>query len=608
MKKNHFSFVINYCLSLIMFCTCSLEAWAVKADPTPANILQSDGTRLTVIGHGNSDNHWYTTLDGVFLVHQGTDFFVAELTPDGRLTSTAQLAHEAGQRTNEERLIIEKQRKQLAPMRRSTFAPRPSSDKPRHEPIRDKSTYIPHVGSPRVPVILAQFQDVKFIDEDPVPVFQQFLNAPGKIDTEVGNGTVAQNYGSVARYFTEMSFGAFTPEFDVYGPVTLSKELGYYGEGSYDNMRAFVPEVCQLADNDIDFSLYDANNDDLVDLIYIIYAGYSESITGNSTECIWPKSSTMPGIVVDGKSIYRFGAHSERNGYPGDDWEEKNGMARIGGIGLFCHEFSHCMGLPDIYPTHSRAQDVGNPSMEYWDLMDGGEYTQNGYYPTEYTAWEREACGWMKLDTLTASGEYSLLPLGTEGAKAYRIMNDEDATCHEYLFLQNIQAVGFNKRLAQVLGHGMLVTHVDYDAIAFTLESNSVNNSVGHSRMTFVPADDEYISYYLVGDTYSQNEYILSHRGDPFPGTTNRTELTSFPFYTGECSKSLTEISEDEATGVINFTYTDPHSGIRQYDIVQPSSPNSQYIYDLSGRKVGTLQNQPVRRGIYIVGGKKVVY
>ena len=106
MKKNHFSFVINYCLSLIMFCTCSLEAWAVKADPTPANILQSDGTRLTVIGHGNSDNHWYTTLDGVFLVHQGTDFFVAELTLDGRLTSTAQLAHEAGQRTNEERLAM----------------------------------------------------------------------------------------------------------------------------------------------------------------------------------------------------------------------------------------------------------------------------------------------------------------------------------------------------------------------------------------------------------------------------------------------------------------------------------------------------------------------
>ena len=583
---------------ILVFCAIAVNVLAVKVDPRPTTIVQSDGSRLTVVGRGNCEVHWYTTLDGVLLYHEGNDFYIAELTASGQLLPTPQLAHEPGQRTVDEKTVIAHQQRMAA-----RFSSPPMLS-PRHEPLKDNSTYFPHVGSPRVLVILAQFQDVMFIDEDPIPVFEQYLNAE-EIDKKIGNRTVSLNYGSVMRYFEDMSDGAFTPQFDIYGPVTLSHELKYYGEGSNDQMSLFVPETCQLADEaGVDFSQYDANNDGLVDLVYIIYAGYSESITGNSSDCIWPKSGTLSGGVYDGVGVYRFGVHSELNGYPDDSWEKKNGMKRINGIGLFCHEFSHCMGLPDIYPTNSRAQDAGNPSMEYWDVMDGGEYTQNGYYPTEYTAWERETMGWMQMDTLTVDGNYELAPLGTENknAKAFRIMNENDPSGHEYVFLQNVQPVGFNQRIGQVLGHGLLITHVDYDKIAFSLESNSVNNNVGHSRMTIVPADDEYISYYMVDDSSeSQSQYILSHKGDPFPGSTGRTEISSFPFYTGTSPKSLLAISEDATTGLISFTFNATESAIRS--VMDVPADTRREVYDISGRRV----INPIRKGVYIIGGRKVV-
>lgn len=71
------------------------------------------------------------------------------------------------------------------------------------------------------------------------------------------------------------------------------------------------------------------------------------------------------------------------------------------------------MGLPDIYPqAGSVAEQCINQNMDYWDIMDAGEYTYNGYRPTEYTAWERERLGWLKIDTLSAPADIELAAIG----------------------------------------------------------------------------------------------------------------------------------------------------------------------------------------------------
>ena len=580
----------------------SMPFWAIKVQPGATVVSQSDGTQLTIVGHGNCNVHWYTTTDGVLLSHQGFDYFVAHVDEQGQLQPTKQLAHEQPLRSDAEKALICTQDK----YRFVSTITRELQTSARREPVKDSPTYFPHTGSPRAIVILAQFQDSVFIDEDPKPVFEQYLNAEGTIDRNIGNGTVYRNHGSVSRYFNEMSNGLFIPQFDIYGPVTLSHGLKYYGEDN-DNISRLVSESCQLAhDAGLDFSQYDANSDGYVDLVYIIYAGYAECITGNSSDCIWPCSGTVSGGTYDGKQVLRYGVHAERNGYPGA-WP----TPRIGGIGLFCHEFSHCMGLPDIYPTSIDAQNALNPSMEYWDLMDGGEFVQNGYYPTEYSAWEREAFNWMQIDTLVHSGSYELAPLGTEGGKAYRILNENDPTKKEYLILQNIQAIGFNRILGEKLGHGMLVSHVEYDKNAFSLDGNSVNNVVGHPRYTFIPADNEYISSYsITGNTPEErneqmNEYMLSHAGDPFPGSTQNHDLTPITFYTGNSVKQILDINEDTSTGLVSFTYSDPNfpSSITVLDA--PSAADGQY-YSVDGRRMGNDKSK-LKSGIYIVNGHKAV-
>lgn len=211
------------------------------------------------------------------------------------------------------------------------------------------------------------------------------------------------NYGSVREYFKHCSLGKFVPQFDVVGPVTLSQHFAYYGKNrSEDDIDIhcdqMLGEACSLVDDQVDFSQYDADGDGCVDLVYVIYAGYSESISGNSDDCLWPKSGATlfyrydqngnpaGNLECDGMSFSRYGINNELNGTPKDT---QDGKYLLNGIGLFCHEFSHTMGLPDHYPVSGSSTYADNQSPEYWDLMDAGEYTQDGYCPTPYTPWER---------------------------------------------------------------------------------------------------------------------------------------------------------------------------------------------------------------------------
>ncbi|MDD7318509.1 MAG: M6 family metalloprotease domain-containing protein [Prevotella sp.] len=543
---------IAFILASLLF---SLSLWAAKVHPEPAVITQSDGTKITIYAYGNEHYGWYTTADGVLLYREGFNYYVAHTDAEGNLLPTNQLAHEISLRSEAEKELARKQNRTL-------FYATMEKEMARHaqhkEPIEYNSTLFPHNGSPRAIVILAEFTDSVFKDDNPKRVFEEYLNAE-VIDNTVGNKTVGKNYGSVRRYFEDMSFGKFLPQFDIYGPVKLSKELKYYGEGRRDHMDRLFPEVCQLADEEIDFSQYDANGDGYIDLVYIICAGYSESWGQNSSDCIWPKSGGFNFGTYDGKKGFRYGVHTELNAFPGAFKNQGLDYA-INGIGLFCHEFSHCMGLPDFYPVSAAAQTVANPGMEYWDIMDGGEYLKNGYSPTEYTAWEREAMGWFAIDELTAA-DMGSVALGNinGGGKAYRIKNDADQTDNEYLVLQYIEKAGWNKPL---YGHGMLVTHVDYDAAAFSLTSNSVNNTVGHPRYTIIPADGEYISSYDKSRT--RDEYIASMRTDLFPST-GFNELYSIPWYTGnDTKKPLLNIKEnmEAAADKLTFDYILPYDTI----------------------------------------------
>ena len=582
-----------------------INVYAVRAYPLPIISQQSDGSSLTIIGHGDEDFHYVTTLDGVLLIREGNDWMVAVIGTNGELISSGLLAHNSDQRGSEEWNLASRQdMKRFTQMNEK----RRRVNKMRREPIETSPNLFPHRGSPRAVVILAEFSDVKFSFTDPLPSFDPYLNSMSRLE-DLGNGE-SSNVCSVRKYFNEISFGQFTPVFDVYGPVELPYPLKTYGgtnsKGSDENMKLLFQDACSLMDSSIDFSQYDANEDGKVDLTIIIYAGYSQSMTGNSAECIWPKSGTVSGGIYDGKQISRYMVSAELNGFPGSYGAAP--FERINGIGVFCHEFSHCMGLPDFYPTNASLK-ADNQGMEYWSLMDSGCYIKNGNSPCAYTAWEREAMGWMTIPTLDTAAwvnEVELKPIDN-GGTAYRILNDNDETGQEYLIVENIQNMGLNYSQR---GHGMLMYHINYDPAKFSVSSNSVNNEVGKPRMTVVPADNLLFAQYNIGKiidgkSITNRDFYAQLAGDPFPGTSYLTEcsdntgLVNFAPYTGEMwNKAFQNIVEHD-DGIITFSYLSNNSDNIK-TIVTTNENNKGYIYNITGQRVGQDY-----KGIVICNGRK---
>lgn len=586
----------------------STASWAVKAYPEPVVVTQSDGTQLTVIGYGDEDFHWFTTDDGVLLAQQGRDFFVADIDENGQMRASAQLAHNVADRREAEKQLIAKQKPRREAFFKHATTQRRAAAKRRISIGNASPAYFPHMGEPRAMVILVEFSDVKFLCEDPMASFSDYLNLEGRGVIPNRGLYEYRNYGSVQQYFTDMSDGLFRPQFDIFGPVTLPKASGYYGKdqgNSKDiNLNELVKEACKAIDDTVDFAQYDSNGDGYVDLVYIIYAGYSQSITGNSSDCIWPKSGTGSFGKYDGKNVSRYGVNNELNLTASSD------IKAINGIGLFCHEFSHTLGLPDVYPTTTAAQAVDNQALEYWDLMDNGEYTDMGYVPTPYTPWEKEVMGWAEIEELTDTAQITL----TED-KFYKITSESN---NEYLILHNFQ----NKRWAQgvvtstLKCHGLLVYRIDYTNdrdVEFPSVNlgDAPNNKVGKPAITLAAADGLIISSYrtygndeskkTAQKPYSTEEYRQSHAGDPYPGTSNVTELLSVQMNRCTIEKPIYNIREEN--GLIYFDYLKDFvaTGIEGVSLNQSATDR---IFDLQGRQ---MAEKDLKKGIYIKNGKKFV-
>ena len=607
----------------------AMTAGAVKMKPGINIIKQADGTTITVRAYGDEDLSYFLASDGTLLYQEGTNFYIAGVKADGTLYSTGVLAHEPSMRTIKEISAIKAQNAKAFYNSMETQA---KANKVRREPMTPDNSLLPSLGKHKIPVILVEFSDVEFSVENPKATFDKYLNGKELFNKET-DPEMGQNYASVAKYFKDMSFGKFEPEFEVYGPVNLGKPLATYGAGysSEENMGLLLTDACTAVDDEVDFTQYDSNDDGNIDLIYIIYAGFSQSIAGNSTDCIHPKSGYLSlAKSFDGMDVKRYGVNNELNGTPAD---QANGPI-INGIGLFCHEFSHCMGLPDLYPkSGSIAEACINQNMDYWSLMDAGEYTANGYRPTAYTAWERERLGWMEIGTLTGPSNVELKSLD-EGGAAFRIYNDKDETSHEYYIVENVQNNGWNKNL---FGNGLMVTHVDYLSSQFSLGGCKVNNTAGHPRMHVMAADGMFVPEYFLGSTiedsyitflkehnadlvakyggqvFSIEDYKAEAAGDLFPGTSNATSLTddSQPMkawtYNGETmGKPITDITNDTEKGIVSFKFMgggEPVDGINEVTV---NKTTDSHVYSISGTYMGNDINS-LPKGIYIRNGKKVI-
>ena len=456
--------------------------------------------------------------------------------------------------------------------------------------------YFPHTGSPKALVILAEFQDTTFTIQDTKNVFTNYLMNEGHFtDSRYGQN---QNYKGVRGYFKDCSYGKFTPEFDVVGPIKLPKKHAIYGAGN-DRMDLLLADACAAVDDLVDFTKYDANNDGIVDLVYIIYAGHSANYRNNKVSNIWPKSGTVTiSDTFDGKSIRRYGVSNELNG---SDKTSKNNK-KINGIGLFCHEFSHTLGLPDIYAYHTDAENQDDQGMEFWDLMDGGTGVRGGRVPASYLAWEREVMGWMNIDELKKDSSIENLKSIDNGGKAYKIVNPNNS--NEYIVLQSMQKGAWNQGWGDgTYGKGLLAYRVSYPYNKVNV-FDFPNNVKGKPRVIPIPADGKILAAANAGG--SLNTYIQQLNGDLYPYN-GINKIDKFKMYDDTILKwSIFDIIENDAERQVSFKFKNNEpTAIQSLSIVERTTSDNR-IYTLDGRYVGT-DASILPHGIYIQNNKKFV-
>lgn len=476
--------------------------------------------------------------------------------------------------------------------------------------ISTQKNYVPHTGTITIPVVLVNFKDVKFKINEPKKAFEQLFNIDKQAD--LGNGN-HHNYGSVAKYFRDMSNGTFTPNFKVYDPVTLDKPETYYGGKNEDNNkdenpRQLVKDALKLIEKQItkdDIKSF-CSDGKTVDCVYVVYAGLGQNDGGAGTT-VWANTWTTDGATLGGKSVSSYTMSPELSSMKLDDngkFNNKGTIPAVSGIGVICHEFSHALGLPDFYPTAESAY-VDNQEMEYWDLMDGGEYTYYGYRPTAYTAFEKEQMEWpVDIKTLDSDASVTMQTSTEQGGKAYKIVNPDYQ--NEYLMLECIQRKGWNKYL---FGNGLLVYHVCLPNEPL-YSGTRLNNAPGYPGMAVVPADGACLSSYIKAN---ENDYINSHYGDLFGQ--NVTELSdtnkqpNFCWYNAakteklDTNKAIKNVKYDK--GVLTFDYVnDVASGILPvWDNRQNADGK---VYSINGTFLGyDLSTLP--HGIYIMNGQKIV-
>lgn len=567
-------------ITTLLAAATAAAAYAVPAKPGVRTIEQPDGTTLEVILVGDEFRHMYLTADSLPLV-KGADgvFEYATLDADGNVVSTGvRASSHTGRRPASERSLVSRldadatirARLSRTSVRRQHVAARRSIAQSGMGVFDDS---FPREGDVKALVLLVNYKDVKFKTPNPHEYFSAMLMEEGFSQYK---GT-----GSARDYFVENSNGRFRPEFDCYGPVELPKNRSYYGANN-SNDEDVAPEdmiihAVQLLDAEVDFSQYDTNGDGFVDNVYVFYAGEGENVEGVTENAVWPHSYNIyygAGKVcqADGVKFDYYACSNEWDGSKPD------------GIGTFVHEFSHVLGLPDLYDVYYENATSVTPGE--WDLLDSGSYNNDSRTPPAYSAYERNALGWNEPVVLDGPASVSLEHI-LYSNQSYLIPTEKTT---EFFLLENRQNTGWDKYLP---GHGMLVWHIDFDETVWY--KNEVNTNRSHQYVDIVEAGGS-----------ANNGSARTLAAYPFPGTKSKTSFTSSttPALKSWAKKAInlpiTDIKENN--GVITFEVAGGNSGITDAAADGPSlradglslryngvSGDIVRVYDLAGRMVAAV-------------------
>lgn len=572
-----------------------LFAFGAAANAVPAKKLQkvitlTNGTQVSVELRGDEYLSWWEDTDGTAYRTTAADDTVFEA-----FDLEAQKPAAAARRARAEQGRVAR----LARVKNSLKG---ADDKMRGL----GGDHITYKGVKKGLVVLVDFKNKKFADGHDLEYYKNVINGKDFSDEEEGY------VGSVRDYFLAQSNGQFELDFDVVGPVTMSKNYGYYGnDGAYqkdEKVYEMIKEACDGIQDKVNLKDYDWDGDGEADQVFFLYAGLGQA-SGGSAGTVWPHESELrywPCGVLS-YSTGKINTYACAN----ELQPETQGSSRYisAGIGTICHEFSHCLGFADMYDTTGS----GGYGMSVFDVMDQGSYNGNGFVPCNYTAFERIYAGWVEAIELESPATVKDMKSVSDYGRPFIMYNYKNT--NEYFLMENRQNTGWDKGLYG--SNGLLIVHVNY--VPSRWANNSVNSSAEKIQCcTVVNADGsrENTQYSLQGDLYPyevkgvtmNDEFTDESEPAAKLYTKNSDNFYALGIPITQIKRSKGSISflvcGGDDNNVIDNTFNGVVDGINGVTVVKKTTDNR--IYSIDGRYLGT-DASALGKGIYVVGGKKIV-
>ena len=485
---------------------------AVPADPRPRILINPDGSTIEVRVHGDEYFSFMTDTGCSRILERDSRGFIVDAVRDGNRL--------AFNRENVEMLKAQAFEANPLISRIMEFEAEKNSNPSGMQRMASLNTEgrsnYPTIGEGnRSLVVLVEFEDVSFTVANPKDYFTRQLNEPGFSDYG--------GYGSAVDYYKDASNGLYVPQFDVYGPVKIDKEASFFYDRNSKNKKMDVLIKKALTalheEGEVDFSNYDLDEDGTVDTVFFYYAGYGSA--DSETETIWPHqgdyrwyASFGSSLRFDGKVVGPYACANELKG-----WNPQNGYRYpwrdgsepwVDGIGTFCHEYGHVLGLPDMYDVN---YDDDNPTVTpgQWDVMDQGSYNFEACRPPLMSAYEQWVCRWLEFEDAVDGTSYQLDALGNSDspyAVRIQIPSNSDATTFQNEYFV-IEARDNSKWDSIFPEPGLMVWRINYNK---NIWSNNSVNTGGIAHVEIIYADDENYPLYADGNIYpgGPNELIPS--------------------------------------------------------------------------------------------------
>ena len=294
------------------------------------------------------------------------------------------------------------------------------SNAPPPLPLWKKDTY--HLA-----VVPIEFPDVKHNEAIPTTAWQEMLFSSGTY-AHKNNVTGQPVFGSLHDYYQEIAVGHLDVSGRVFDWVPVAKTRPEYPQLPVNPRVALFTEVLdQLLKREGEDCLND------VDGLIFIYAG-GRFQTTNRGSVFWPHRASVK--------------------YRGKSWPYlicPEGGKFMTNISVFCHEFGHMLGLPDLY---ARPENPGSAGVGAWSLMS---QQTGGGQPQHMCAWCKEQLGWLKPAVIDPAVKQKLILSPVEGTdnECFKIPMRADGS--EYLLLENRRRQGFDQRLP---GEGLMIWHI----------------------------------------------------------------------------------------------------------------------------------------------------